>query len=107
LIVPRRAHHDEGSMLAVAPAASRSQRYCALPPTLSPRLISRTAAAAYVCVSPNKFDEMVRDGRMPRARRIDARKVWDVRELDGAADNLPIDGQDTTQDSTWEDVDAP
>lgn len=81
-------------------------RQLALPPTLSPRLVSREAAAAYVCVSPNKFDEMVRDGRMPRARRIDARKVWCVRELDAFADNLPVDGQDETLDSTWEDIDA-
>ncbi|TXM72898.1 hypothetical protein FV226_11155 [Methylobacterium sp. WL12] len=81
-------------------------RQIALPPTLSPRLISRDAAAAYVCVSTNKFDEMVRDGRMPRARRIDARKVWCVRELDSAADNLPIDGDDATGDDTWGDIDA-
>lgn len=105
--MPRRAHQDPGSMIVAAPAALRALRHCALPPTLSPRLISREAAAAYLCVSPNKFDEMVRDGRMPRARRIDARKVWCVRALDGAADNLPIDGQDATRDSTWEDIDAP
>jgi hypothetical protein len=37
----------------------------ALPPTLPPRLICREDAAAYVCVSPNTFDAMVADGRMP------------------------------------------
>jgi excisionase family DNA binding protein len=37
----------------------------ALPATLPPRLVSREAAAAYVCVSPNTFDKMVDDGRMP------------------------------------------
>ncbi|MGU3538876.1 hypothetical protein [Methylobacterium sp. A54F] len=81
-------------------------RQAALPPNLAPRLVSREAAAAYVCISPNKFDELVRDGRMPRARRIDARKVWCVRELDAAADNLPLDGQGAASDATWEDVDA-
>lgn len=105
--MPRREHQNEDSLPVPGAAAMRRSRHCALPPTLSPRLISREAAAAYVCVSPTKFDEMVRDGRMPRARRIDARKVWCVRELDGAADNLPIDGQDAAQDSTWEDIDAP
>lgn len=81
-------------------------RQAALPPTLAPRLVSREAAAAYVCISPNKFDELVRNGRMPKARRIDARKVWCVRELDAAADNLPIDGNDAPQDDSWGDVDA-
>lgn len=105
--MPHREHQDQHHlMVADGPGIHRS-RHCALPPTLSPRLIRREAAAAYVCVSPNKFDEMVRDGRMPRARRIDARKVWCVRELDGAADNLPVDGQSVAQDVTWEDVDAP
>jgi hypothetical protein len=45
----------------------------------------------YVGISPSKFDEMVRDGRMPGAVRIDARKVWDVRSLDLAFDALPRD----------------
>ena len=81
-------------------------RQLALPPNLAPRLISREAAAAYVCLSPNKFDELVKDGRMPRARRIDARKVWCVRELDAAADSLPVDGNDALQDTSWDDIDA-
>ncbi len=82
-------------------------RQSALPPTLAPRLIPREAAAAYIAVSPNKFDELVRDGRMPRPRRIDARKVWLVPELDGAADNLPVDGEDASRDTSWDDADAP
>jgi predicted DNA-binding transcriptional regulator AlpA len=60
-------------------------RQNALPPTLAPRLISREAAAAYICVSPNTFDAMVRDGRMPRPRLLTpGRKPWDVRLLDQA-----------------------
>jgi predicted DNA-binding transcriptional regulator AlpA len=84
-------------------------RQAALPPTLAPRLVSREGAAAYACISPNKFDEMVRDGRMPKARRIDARKVWDIRELDAAIDGLPVDGsaaQNAPSLSGWEDIDA-
>ena len=81
-------------------------RQVALPPTLPPRLITREAAAAYLCVSPNKFDEMVRDGRAPRPRRIDRRKVWIVQELDMAADALPVDGS-AAADRSWEDIDAP
>jgi hypothetical protein len=36
----------------------------------------------YIGVSAANFDQLVADGRMPAARRIDGRKVWDVRELD-------------------------
>jgi predicted DNA-binding transcriptional regulator AlpA len=80
-------------------------RQAVLPPTLAPRLVSREAAAAYVCVSPTKFDELVRDGRMPRPRRLDGRKAWDVRQLDAAVDDLPLDGKQTPDD-TWGDADA-
>src|SRR4051795_2539989 len=76
------------------------------PPTLAPRLIKREAAAAYVSVSPTKFDELVRDGRMPRPRCIDRRKAWDTRLLDAAVDDLPIEGIDLS-DESWKDFDAP
>jgi hypothetical protein len=82
-------------------------RQNALPPSLAPRLIGRDAAAAYVCVSPNTFDDMVERKVMPPARILgDRRRAWDVRELDAAADALPHDaspppvmrgGHDATQ----------
>lgn len=76
----------------------------ALPPTLAPRLISREAAAAYVSVSPTTFDAMVKDGRMPRPKRLGGRrKAWDVRTLDAAIDNLPNNDND---DDTWSNIDA-
>ena len=84
-------------------------RQLALPPTLPPRLISREASAAYLNVSPTKFDEMVRNGRMPSPKRvIGRRRAWDVRELDAAIDRLPTD-EDVApgSDETWSDVDAP
>jgi hypothetical protein len=56
----------------------------------------------YVGVSPGKFDELVKDGRMPEPRRIDARKVWDVRALDVAFDALPC--EDADQGTSWDDV---
>ena len=82
-------------------------RQVALPPTLAPRLITHEAAAAYVCVSPNTFTEMVRDGRMPRPKLLGGRRVaWDVRALDQAVDVLPTAGEDSASDATWEDIDA-
>ncbi len=53
------------------------------------RGLSREEAAMYIGISPSKFDELVADGRMPGPRRIDSRKVWDVRELDLFFDELP------------------
>jgi hypothetical protein len=65
------------------------------------RGLSRVDAALYVGVSPGKFDEMVADGRMPGPRQIDARKVWDVVELDSSFDDLPR-GTGAARNS-WED----
>jgi predicted DNA-binding transcriptional regulator AlpA len=75
-----------------------------LPRTLPPRLVLRTAAAAYVSVAPGTFDEMVKDGRMPRAKLLGPRrKAWDVFELDRAIDDLPVNDND---DGTWDNLDA-
>lgn len=59
------------------------------------RGLSREEAAVYVGVSARKFDEMVADGRMPRPKMIDARRVWDSHKLDLAFDALPDDGEGT------------
>lgn len=45
-------------------------------------------AARYVGLGTTKFDELVKDGRMPRPVRIDGRLVWDIRRLDAAFDAL-------------------
>ena len=60
----------------------------------------------YVGISPGKFDELVRDGRMPSPKRIGSRKVWDVRELDMAFDALPSEDSRGLQ-TTWDDFRAP
>ena len=62
------------------------------------RGLSRDEAAMYLGVSASKFDELVRDGRMPAPRRIDSRKVWDVHQLDLAFNELPVEG------NSWDDV---
>lgn len=60
-----------------------------LPPSLPPRGLSRVEAAQYIGVSPSLFDEMVKDGRMPQPKPINARKVWDRLKLDEAFEALP------------------
>ena len=70
------------------------------------RGLSRVEAAAYIGVSPGKFDELVRDGRMPAPKRIDGRKVWDIQNLDVAFDALPSENE-TSGGSTWDDFRAP
>ena len=67
------------------------------------RGLSRIDAAIYVGISPSKFDQMVGDGRMPVARRIDGRKVWDLRELDLCFDDLPRDADTAPAGNSWDD----
>ena len=72
-----------------------------LPTSLPPRGLSRVQAAAYIGVSPSLFDEMVKDGRMPKPMRINARTVWDRIKLDEAFAALPHEDHDGGQDSEW------
>jgi hypothetical protein len=45
---------------------------------------------------------------MPGPRSLgERRRAWDVRELDLAIDQLPLDGNSAGIDETWNDVDAP
>ena len=62
-----------------------------LPLSLAPRGLSRVQAAEYIGVGVTKFDEMVDDGRMPQAKRIDGRLVWDRVKLDEAFEELDDD----------------
>ena len=61
---------------------------------IDPRGLDREEAAAYVGVGVTLFDEMVGDGRMPKPKVINSRRVWDVRKLDKCFDALPdVDGE--------------
>lgn len=59
------------------------------PLAYAPRGLSREEAARYIGVSARKFDEMVKDRRMPKPRQVDARTVWDRAEIDIAFSGLP------------------
>ena len=56
---------------------------------LEPRGLSRVEAAQYLGISASMFDAMVKDGRMPQPKRINARTIWDRRTLDVAFEALP------------------
>lgn len=56
------------------------------------RGLSCAESADYIGVSVTKFLELVADGRMPKAKEIDRRRVWDIRKLDAAFD--AIDGDE-------------
>jgi predicted DNA-binding transcriptional regulator AlpA len=79
---------------------TRAQEAHVLPTPLPRRGLSREQAAAYVGVGLTKFDAMVEDGRMPKPKRVDRRKVWDIRALDLAFDDLP--GDDASETNEWD-----
>ncbi len=67
------------------------------------RGLSREEAATYIGISASKFDELVDDGRMPKPRQIDRRRVWDIRALDIAFDALP-GGDGENEPNPWDEV---
>jgi hypothetical protein len=103
----RPANNPAGEVLAPdrpGLGGDRERRASLLPPSCRPRGLRRPQAAEYVGVSPTKFDEMVRDGRMPPPKKVDGRRIFDIVALDQAFDQLPDDG--APLDQTWEDIDA-
>ena len=70
-----------------------------LPVSLPPRGLSRVQAAAYVGVGTTKFDEIVKDGRMPAPKQVDGRNIWDRLALDEAFVALPSNDDANPWDS--------
>jgi hypothetical protein len=68
------------------------------------RGLSRVEAAIYIGVGVTKFDALVTSGAMPKPKRIDGRRVWDIVALDFAFDRLP--DESGMPDQTWDDVDG-
>ena len=62
------------------------------------RALGAAESAHYFGISPSKFDELRKDGRVGPARLIDGRKVWDVRELDLAFEAFPLESDNTAED---------
>lgn len=76
----------------------RERRY-PLPSGMAPRGLSRLEAAAYIGISPNLFDQMVKERRMPPPKRINARTVWDRLHLDRAFDAIGASADDNPWDN--------
>ena len=91
--------------IAMSTIVEPKARHQALPPNLPPRGLTRTMAAAYTGVSPTLFDEMVKDDRMPKPKRINSRTVWDIRAIDRAFDALPDEeGRQVNSANPWDQV---
>jgi predicted DNA-binding transcriptional regulator AlpA len=78
---------------------TKQNRQNILPSSLPPIGLSRETAAAYIDVSPSKFDEMVKDGRMPKPKRIDSRRVWSRIAIEKAFARLP--GDEEAEEDEW------
>lgn len=69
-------------------AANDNKPRSKLPAALPPRGLCREESAAYVGVSPTFFDALVKDGRMPKPKRVNTRTIWDRLKLDTYFDAL-------------------
>jgi hypothetical protein len=67
----------------------------------SPRRgLSREESATYLGISPSKFDQLRKDGRVGPPRLIDGRKVWDICGLDQDFEAFPI--ETSSADDNWD-----
>jgi hypothetical protein len=64
------------------------------------RGLSRVEAAIYLGISPSKFDELRKDGRIGPAKVLDGRLIFTVERLDEFIDSLPDENHDGAQDWT-------
>lgn len=78
---------------------TRARHLIPMPQNLVPRGMGHDQAAAYVGLSPSKFDELMKAGRMPQPRIAGGTRVWDIRALDKAFDALPEYG--VTSSGDW------
>lgn len=64
------------------------------------RGLSRVEAAIYLGISPSKFDELRKSGRVGPAKVLDGRKLYAIEMLDEFFDTLPAESDDPTEDWT-------
>ncbi len=68
----------------------------------TPRLLRRERAAAYLDVSPNSFDRMVKDGTLPAPKLQGGFKWWDRADLDAFADHMPYAAPAHAGNGDWD-----
>jgi hypothetical protein len=81
------------------PPAQAERRLTAIRPMQS-RGLSRVEAAAYIGVSPSKFDQLRHSGRIPPPKVLDGRLIFTVERLDEFIDALPEENQTDSDDWT-------
>lgn len=59
--------------------------------TLEPAFLNKPSAAAFLALSESTFEQLVREGDLPKPRALSARRVgWLVRELREWAEARPV-----------------
>ena len=91
LVVTIEGDAVSNAIVARSSVKEDTTRRSVLPISLPPRGLSRGQAAEYIGVSATKFDQLVKDGRMPVPKCIDGRRVWDRIKVDVAFSALPGD----------------
>ncbi|MBM3553914.1 MAG: XRE family transcriptional regulator [Alphaproteobacteria bacterium] len=69
---------------------------------ITPRLLRRERAAAYLDMSATSFEKLVKEGVLPAPKKLHSFKVWDRDELDALADALQHDSA-VALDESWSD----
>ncbi len=64
------------------------------------RGLSRIEAAVYLGISPSKFDELRKSGRIGPAQILDGRRLYGIEMLDEFFDALPNENHDAEEDWT-------
>jgi hypothetical protein len=64
------------------------------------RGLSRLEAAAYIGISPSKFDELRKTNRIPPPKVLDGRLIFTTERLDEFLDALPDENQTDNDDWT-------
>ena len=62
--------------------------------------LSRVEAAMYLEISPSKFDELRKAGRIGPAKILDSRKLYAIELLDEFFDALPDENRNSVEDWT-------
>ncbi len=77
---------------------------------LVPRGLCRDEAAAYLGIGTTLFDDLVKEGLMPAAKKLKGASRWDRLAIDAAFENLPtassVRRRDNHADDIWSRVRA-